>query len=45
MLEYVEGKHKDILSEIKAQGDISPELDEKMRAALKAFAEIFQPAA
>jgi F-type H+-transporting ATPase subunit alpha len=44
MLEFLEGKHPEVLAEIKEQGAISDELDEKMRKALDEFKEIFQPA-
>ncbi|MFN3535023.1 MAG: F0F1 ATP synthase subunit alpha, partial [Desulfatiglandales bacterium] len=43
MLEFLETKHPEILSEIKEKKDISPELDQKMRSALEEFDKIFQP--
>ncbi len=42
MLAFVERKYPDILAELKEKNFISDELDEKMAAALKEFAEIFQ---
>jgi F-type H+-transporting ATPase subunit alpha len=43
MLEFMESKHADILSEIKEKGDISDELDERMKKALDDFKGVFQP--
>jgi F-type H+-transporting ATPase subunit alpha len=43
MLEFMDGKHPDLLQEIKDQGDISDELESKLRAALDEFKDIFQP--
>ncbi|UCF82886.1 MAG: F0F1 ATP synthase subunit alpha [Desulfobacteraceae bacterium] len=45
MLEFMESKHSDLLSEIKDKKEISDELEEKMKAALDEFKGIFQPAA
>ena len=45
MLEFLESKYPEILSEIKEKDDISDNLDEKMRKALDEFKEVFQPAA
>jgi F-type H+-transporting ATPase subunit alpha len=42
MLAFIERKHPDILAELKEKNFISDELDQKMAAALKEFAEIFQ---
>jgi F-type H+-transporting ATPase subunit alpha len=44
MLEFLESKYPEILSEIKEKEDISDNLDEKMRKALDEFKEAFQPA-
>ena len=44
MLEFLESKYGDVLTGIKDQGDISDELDEKMRKALDEFKGLFQPA-
>jgi len=44
MLEFLENKHSEVLTGIKEQGDISDDLDEKMRKALDEFKEIFHPA-
>jgi F-type H+/Na+-transporting ATPase subunit alpha len=43
MLDFMESKHPEILSELKEKNDISKELDQKMRSALDAFRGIFQP--
>ncbi len=43
MLEFMEGKHPDLLEEIKDEGDISDELESKLTAALDEFKGIFQP--
>ena len=45
MLEFLESKYPEILSEIKEKDDISDNLDEKMRKALDEFKEAFQPVA
>jgi len=45
MLEFLESKYSDILSEIKEKGAISDELQEKMKKALDEFKGMFQPAA
>ncbi len=45
MLEFMESKHADILSEIKEKGAISDELEEKMKKALDEFKGVFQPSA
>jgi F-type H+-transporting ATPase subunit alpha len=45
MLEFMESKHDDILSEIKEKGDISDELEGKMKKALDDFKGVFQPSA
>jgi len=42
MLEFLESKYSEILSEIKEKDDISDNLDEKMRKALDEFKETFQ---
>jgi F-type H+-transporting ATPase subunit alpha len=42
MLTFVERKYPDILAEIKEKNIIGDSLDEKMAAALKEFAEVFQ---
>ncbi len=42
MLDFIERKHPDILAEIKEKNIISDSLDEKMAAALKEFAGVFQ---
>ena len=44
MLEFLESKYPEILSEIKEKDDISDNLDEKMRKALDEFKGVFQPA-
>ncbi len=44
MLEFLENKHPEILSEIKEKEDISDDLDEKIRKALDEFKGIFHPA-
>ena len=44
MLEFLESKYPEILSEIKEKDDISDNLDEKMRKALDEFKEVLQPA-
>jgi len=45
MLEFLESKYSDILSEIKEKGALSDELQEKMKKALDEFKGMFQPAA
>jgi F-type H+-transporting ATPase subunit alpha len=45
MLEFMGSKYAELLSEIKEKGDISDELEEKMKKALDEFKGIFQPAA
>jgi F-type H+-transporting ATPase subunit alpha len=45
MLEFMDSKHADLLSEIKDTGDISDALEEKLKKALDAFGDTFQPAA
>jgi F-type H+/Na+-transporting ATPase subunit alpha len=44
MLEFMDGKHADILSEIKEKGKISDELEAKIKKALDEFKTVFQPA-
>ncbi len=43
MLEFLETKYPEILREIKETGDISDELDQKLRNALDEFRNVFQP--
>ncbi len=43
MLEFLETKYPEILREIKETGDISDELDQKLRKALDEFRDVFQP--
>jgi F-type H+-transporting ATPase subunit alpha len=45
MLEFMESKHAGVLSEIKEKGDISDELEGKMKKALDDFKGVFQPSA
>ncbi|MCD4715723.1 MAG: F0F1 ATP synthase subunit alpha [Desulfobacterales bacterium] len=45
MLEFLESKYSDILSEIKEKGILSDELQEKLKKALDEFKGMFQPAA
>jgi F-type H+-transporting ATPase subunit alpha len=45
MLEFMESKYPEILSEIKEKNDISDNLDEKMRKAFDEFKKAFQPVA
>ena len=45
MIEFMESKHADVLSEIKEKGDISDELEGKMKKALDDFKGVFQPSA
>jgi F-type H+-transporting ATPase subunit alpha len=42
MLAFVERKYPEVLAEIKEKKAISDDLDAKMQAALKEFAEVFQ---
>jgi F-type H+-transporting ATPase subunit alpha len=44
MLEFLESKHSDILSDIKEKNDITDETDEKLKKALDEFQDIFHPA-
>ena len=44
MLEFVSGKHPEILKEIKEKAIINEELEGKMKKALDQFKEMFQPA-
>ncbi len=43
MLEFMESKHAELLSEIKGKAEISDELEEKLKHALDAFKSVFQP--
>ncbi len=43
MHEFMESKHPDLLNEIKEIGDISDELEEKLKKALDEFKSVFQP--
>ena len=43
MLEFMDSKYPELLQEIKDKGDISDELNEKLRKALDEFKDIFQP--
>ncbi len=43
MLEFVDSKHPELLAEIKDKGDISDELNEKLKKALDEFKNLFQP--
>jgi len=43
MLEFMEAKHGDILKEIKETGQISDELEAKIKKGLDEFKTIFQP--
>jgi F-type H+-transporting ATPase subunit alpha len=45
MLEFLETSHSDLMNEIKEKGDISDDLEEKLKKALDAFKDVFQPAA
>ncbi|MDY6880287.1 MAG: F0F1 ATP synthase subunit alpha [Thermodesulfobacteriota bacterium] len=45
LLDFLETRHADILSEIKEKNDISDELDAKLKKALDEFKGIFQPSA
>jgi F-type H+-transporting ATPase subunit alpha len=42
MLDFMEGKHKDLLAEIKEKKEISDELGKKLSQALEGFKEEFQ---
>ena len=42
MLEFMESKHAELLSEIKDKAEISDELEEKLKKALDAFKSVFQ---
>jgi F-type H+-transporting ATPase subunit alpha len=44
MIEFMEAKHADILGEIKEKGQISDDLEAKIKKALDEFKTIFQPA-
>ena len=44
MIEFMEAKHGDILGEIKEKGQISDDLEAKIKKALDEFKTIFQPA-
>ena len=44
MLEFMGSKYADILADIKEKGDISEEMDGKLKKALGEFEGIFQPA-
>jgi F-type H+-transporting ATPase subunit alpha len=43
MLEFMESKYGDLLSEVKEKGEISDELEEKLKKALDEFKTAFQP--
>jgi F-type H+-transporting ATPase subunit alpha len=43
MLEFMKSKYGDLLNEIKDSGDISDELDGKLKKALDEFKTVFQP--
>jgi F-type H+-transporting ATPase subunit alpha len=45
MLEFMESKYADLLKEIKAENQISDELEEKLKKALDEFKSLFQPPA
>jgi F-type H+-transporting ATPase subunit alpha len=45
MLEFMESKHADLLSEIKEKAKIDDELEEKLKKALDEFKTVFQPPA
>jgi F-type H+-transporting ATPase subunit alpha len=45
MLEFMDSKYPEVLAEIKDKGDISDELNGKMKKALDEFKNIFQPSA
>ena len=42
MLEFMDGKHRDLLDEIRDKNEISAELDGKLRKALDEFKGVFQ---
>ena len=42
MLEFMDSKYADLLNEIKEKGDISDELEEKLKKALDEFKTVFQ---
>jgi F0F1-type ATP synthase alpha subunit len=42
MLDFMEGKHKDLLAEIKEKKEISDELGKKLSQVLEGFKEEFQ---
>ena len=42
MLEFMDSKHRDLLDEIKNTGDISDELEQKLKSALDEFRGMFQ---
>jgi len=42
MHEFIESKHPEILKDIKEKGEIGGELEEKIKAALDEFKEVFQ---
>ncbi|RLB40583.1 MAG: F0F1 ATP synthase subunit alpha [Deltaproteobacteria bacterium] len=44
LLEFIEGKHPELLAELKEKNDISDELEGKMKAALDEFKGVYQPA-
>jgi F-type H+-transporting ATPase subunit alpha len=43
MIEFMEAKHGDVLKEIKETGQISDELEAKIKKALDGFKSTFQP--
>jgi F-type H+-transporting ATPase subunit alpha len=43
MLEFMKSKYGDVLNEIKDSGDISDDLDGKLKKALDEFKTVFQP--
>jgi F-type H+-transporting ATPase subunit alpha len=45
MLEFMDSKYPEVLAEVKEKGDISDELNEKMKKALDEFKNVFQPSA
>ncbi|MBW1771615.1 MAG: F0F1 ATP synthase subunit alpha [Deltaproteobacteria bacterium] len=45
MLEFMGSKYAELLNEIKEKGDISDELEEKLKKALDEFKGVFQPTA
>jgi F-type H+/Na+-transporting ATPase subunit alpha len=44
MIEFMEAKHGDILAEIKEKGQISDDLEGKIKKALDEFKTVFHPA-